>query len=244
MAHVEKQIVGTFISGGGSTVLEIFRATCDGRLSNTELRLIASSRPEKISDKLKEEVPPELFVEVRPENYRTREEYGEALIKAARAVRADIIGQYGHTPLTPENVIVEFPQMINQHPGPIDPGPHDFGGRGMSSADRVHTARLLFVRETRRNFWTEVTAQRVSTAFDAGKVLKRGSVEIRPDDTVETLGKRAILVEREIQVATLKDFEEGTVVELPPYPDLVLRHEIPILIWAKKAAQYLYPPEK
>lgn len=245
MAFVEKQVAVGLISGGGSTVLEIFRGTRDGRLRHTELVRIISSRPEKISDKLKQEFPPERFVEIRPEDYRTPEEYGEALIKAARAVSADVIGQYGHTPLTPENVIVEFPKkMINQHPGPVDPGPYDFGGEGMSSADRVHAARIIFVRETRRNPWTEVTAQRVSANFDGGKVLKRGPVEILPNDTVETLSKRAIIVEREIQIATLRDFEEGVVKELPPYKDLVLPGERLLLQTIKRLVRHLYPPEK
>lgn len=248
MAFKEKQIAVAYISGSGSTALEIHRATEKrskfGELPRTKLARIISSRPGKISEALRKEYPWADFVDICPEDFRSREAYGEALIKATRVVNPDIVGQWGHTPLTPENVIAEFPRMINQHPGPIDPSDHDFGGKGMSSADRVHTARLLFVRKTKRNYWTDVTAQRVSSRFDAGRVLRRGRVEILPDDTVESLRDRAKEEEYRVQIATLRDFEDGKVVELPPYDDLVLPHEIPILRQAKKDAALLHPPEK
>lgn len=253
MSQVEKQTAVALVSGSASTAFEIYKATLDGRLSRTELGGVISSRPEAGSLKRFQDggFPLHRFFEVRPENYRNREEYGEALMKAIKVVNPDIIGQYGHTPLTPENVIVDFTTqpgkaMINQHPGPIDPGPYDFGGEGMSSAARTHAARLIFVRETRRKdfYWTEVTAQRVATVFDGGKVLKRGRVPILPDDTVQSLNDRAIVEERKIQVATLKDFEDGTVEELPPYRDLVLPGERFLLQVIKRLVRHLYPPEK
>lgn len=242
---VERQVVVALVSGSGSTAFEIFRATQDGRLPRTELGMVISSKPEAGShDRFaKSDFPWHRFVIVRPQDHETPEAYGEALIRTARMVSPDIVGQYGHTPLTPENVIVEFPKMINQHPGPVDPSPYDFGGKGMSSADRVHAARLQFVMETNRNWWTDVTAQKVATTFDAGKVLKRKRVVIIPGDSLETLSDRAKPEEYKAQIETLHDFEEGTVEELPAYKDLVLPHERDLLEKIKKFVRRHYKPE-
>lgn len=253
MALVEAQIGVAYISGSGSTALEIHRATQRrskfGELPRTKLARIITSAPEKMSKALLDEFPQEDIVVVRPQDFTNSLVYGEALIEKTREVSPHIVGQWGHTPLTPENVIWDLKErddvnMINQHPGPIDPSSYDFGGRGMSSADRVHTARLLFVRETKRNFWTDVTAQRVSPHFDQGRVLKRGRVPILPEDTVESLKARAKDEEYRVQIATVHDFEEGTVEQQPLYDDLVLPHEIQALRQAKRAAMLLNPPEK
>ncbi len=242
------QLVG-LVSGSASTLGEIYKATQDGRLPRTALALVISSNPEAGSFKRFQEAGFDMdqFVVVRPQDYRDSTAYGEALIKTAWRVTPDIVGQYGHTPLTPEHTIVDFIDndiaMINQHPGPVDPSPWDFGGEGMSSADRTHAARLIFVRETGRNFWTDVTAQRVDSRFDRGRVLKRGRVDILPTDTVDSLKDRAIKVERTIQIETLHDFEEESVAELPPYEDLVRPGERLLLQTIKRLVRRLYPSE-
>ena len=239
----EKLRVAAFISGGASTLEQIIKATQDNRLPDTQIVTVVTSNPDAIPidrKRLIQELDIPLTI-VRPADYRSKDEYGEGLLAAVAPVRPKIIGQYGHTPLTPGNVIAEFEgRMINQHPGPVDPSPHDFGGKGMSSADRVHAARLLFVRTTKRNYWTEVTAQRVAVEFDKGKAIKRGRVEIKPTDTVESLRNRAIEKEWEVQIAALRDFQEGQFIDLPPYDDLVLPSEYELLNQVKLFAALLY----
>lgn len=243
MIRERQRIVG-LISGGGSTIAEIVKATRDDRLYRSEVVKIITSNPDAFPEErralLRDANIP--LVTINPQDYSDRSAYGEALLSEIQPVEPDVIGQYGHTPWTPKNVILAYPNiMINQHPGPVDPSPYDFGGVGMSSADRAHAARLLFVRNTNRSFWTDVTAQRVGIKFDKGPVLKRGRVEIFPDDTVESLKKRALPTEWETQIALLRDFEEGTVEELPPYDDLVRPEERELLSLVKRDAIYLYP---
>ncbi len=246
MALVERQIAVGLISGTGSTFLELYKATQGksehGSLDHTEMAAVISNHPEKSFDIFKKsDFPWDRYLIMRPQDYRTPEEYGEAIIRIAKRFGADIIGQWGHTPKTSANVIAEFPQkMINQHPGPIDPSPYDFGGKGMSSAERVHAARLQFVMDTNRNWWTDVVAQRVAASFDGGRVLKRERVLVRPDDTPEALGDRAKPFEYRAQIGVLHDFEEGTVVELPPYPDLVLPSERLLLQKIKDFVRHHY----
>jgi len=250
MAVENKQQLVGLVSGSASTLGEIFDATKDGRLPRTELALVISSNPNAGSYerfKKKNGFDMDRFVVIDPDNYPSLEAYGDEVLRRSWEAGPDIVGQYGHTPMTPGHVIVDFGNnnvdMINQHPGPVDPSLWDFGGEGMSSAPRVHAARLIFVRETGRNYWTDVIAQRVGVRFDGGKVLKRGRVEILPTDTVDDLQERAIVVERQIQIETLRDYEEGKVEELPPYDDLVEPGERLLLQTIKRLVRRLYPAE-
>lgn len=236
------------ISGGGSTMFTIGQATKEhtkyGYLPRTELVGVISSNPQaKGLERAKQlGLSEDQIFCINLNSYPSPEVYGEALLSAFKQLKPDVIGQYGYEPLTPKNAIEGYDQAvwINQHPGPIDPSNYDFGGRGMSCATRVHAARLMFVRETQRNFWTDVVSQRVGVGFDSGRVFRRGHVPIYPCDTVQTLADRAIKVEWQVQINTLKDIEEGTLKEQPPYRDLILPGERMLLHLVKQIAIRTY----
>jgi len=164
------------------------------------------------------------------------EGFGLAILKELRERRATVVTQNGWLPITPEHVIDEFRETIfNQHPGPVP----EFGGRGMYGR-RVHAARLLFVRETKRDFWTEAIAQRVDKRYDQGAVVKSTRVDILPDDTVDDLQQRVLPVEHRTQIDLLKDVASGNVKEIPS-EKLVRLGEEKILFIAKWSARLLYP---
>ncbi len=242
----DKQRVLALVSGSASTAYNIHLATTDGRLPNTELVGVITSNAEAGSSFRKNnlDLPPVRVIEVARETFDDAYHYGEALIEAIKRFQPDVIGQYGHTPLTPMNTLDFFSDQfwINQHGGPLNPDQWDFGGKGMSCAARYHAARLMFVRATERNYWTDVSAQRVGVNFDEGPVIKRGRVEICDTDTVTSLTDKAIKVEWQVQIDTLKDLEKGRVTELPPYLDLVLPGERSTLELAKELGVLLYTP--
>jgi len=106
---------------------------------------------------------------------------------------------------------------------------------------RVHAARICFVKKTNRNWWSEATAQRVGVHFDEGAVVKTKPVEILPNDTPQTLAARMLPVEHEVQIAALRDFANGTVSEMKREQPLVLSGEEGILAECKKRAIAEYP---
>ncbi|MCH8244389.1 phosphoribosylglycinamide formyltransferase [Patescibacteria group bacterium] len=232
-----------FISGGGSTAQAIIRASKSGRLAVQPTCVIASTnRAKGIQLALQEGMAPEDILVLKPKEYATPEAFGEAILAVCRARDVDLIGQYGWMPKTPTNVITAFlGRMINQHPGPLDPGRSDFGGKGMFGK-RVHAARLWFVRKTRRDFWTEATAQLVAEQFDKGALLKTQRLKILEDDDPESLQSRLLLTEHEVQIATLQDFATGQIKVLPPreHP-LVFPNEESLLKEAKQVAHTLFP---
>lgn len=167
-------------------------------------------------------------------------EFGSKILQVCEKHKVDLIGQYGWLCKTPANVVVAYEKrIINQHPGPLDPGHPDFGGKGMYGK-RVIFARLLFVRELKKDFWTEATAHRVTAEYDQGAVIGRVRVTIEPDDTVESLYKQMLPVEHKLQIKILQDFANGCVTELQRETPLVLSDEEQILETAKQKAIEAY----
>lgn len=231
------------ISGGGTTMEAIIKASQDGRLPKIEPRLIISSNQEAggIEKAKKLGIKSEDILVIHPKNFASREEFGEAIIRECEKRKIDFIGQYGWHILTPGNVIEKFRgNIINQHPGPLDIGKLDFGGAGMFGM-RVHQTRLEFVRKVNRDFWTEATTHYVTEDFDKGKIIKRKQIPILLEDTAETLQKRVLLIEHEVQIEALKDFSEGKVIEFKREVPLVFPGEEKTLKECKEMAIKMYP---
>lgn len=231
------------ISGGGTTAEAIIKACREGRLAGVEPVLVIVSREDAVGIKraIEAGIPQEDVLVIKPADCPTSDAFGEAIIAECKKRSVDIIGQYGWLVKTPENVIRAFEgMMVNQHPGPLDPGRPDFGGKGMYGR-RVHCARLLFVRRVNRDFWTEATTQRVAAEFDKGAVLKRKQTPIFENDDVESLQKRLLPVEYEVQIETLADFAAGRVRELTRETPLVRPGETGILEECKQEAIAAYP---
>ena len=235
--------VALAVSGGGTTMNQILQATKDSRLPYVEPACVIAST-DGIGAIMKAEahgleMGRDIFV-VKKSEFSSPEAYGEELLRITRRCGADFWGQYGWIPRTPANLIEAFAGMaVNQHAGPIRPGRPDFGklhGR------QTHCARLAFVREMQRNFWTEAVAQRVTVEFDEGAVLDyaRSSIEIKTDDP-ETLAARLLPFEHEVQIRTLRAFSENRVQEIKFDDDLVLPHEAALLDQIKRCARHIFP---
>ena len=243
------------ISGSGSTASAIVKATIDGTLKGIKPScVIASNTKANIRGLIDLGVDKHCAQILSPKAFSSSEAFGEAIIKFCKKHGVDLIGQYGWLCKTPANVIEAYKgRMINQHPGPLDPARHlDFGGPGMYGK-RVHCARLLFVSQTQRDFWTEATAQRVAINYDEGAVLRAERVEILPQELVspdlgdnelrarvESLAARVLPVERKAQIDTLRDFAYGTVAELHREEPLVQPSEEAVLKAVKQKTIDLY----
>lgn len=235
--------IALLISGGGTTAASIIQACQGGKLLGVYPKcVIASSAEAPGIQRIKNLDFPELDVLViDPKSFPSSESFGQAIIDACKSRAVDFIGQYGWLCLTPANVIEDFKgRMTNQHPGPLDPGRPDFGGRGMFGR-RVIAARLLFAKKTTGNMWTEATAQRVDAEFDRGAVVYKKRLDILSLDSVETLAGRLLPLEHEVQIETLAMFERGKVEEIIRAEPLVKPEEYAILEECKAEAIKLYP---
>lgn len=108
----------------------------------------------------------------------------------------DWYGQHGWLCHTPSEIIKCWPG-INQHPVPTV-----FGGKGMYGL-ATHAAVLRFIELTGRQIETEAVAQFVAPTYDRGKLIFTWPVEVREDDTPESLQARVLPIEHLVQVAAL-----------------------------------------
>ncbi|MBI2623373.1 MAG: phosphoribosylglycinamide formyltransferase [Candidatus Liptonbacteria bacterium] len=231
------------ISGSGTTAEAVIRASKDGRLAGVEVACVIVSKPGALGivRALRAGVPEKDVAVCQPRSFPSSKKFGEQIIKECKARGADFVGQYGWLVKTPENVIEAFAgRIVNQHPGPLDPGRPDFGGKGMFGR-RVHAARLFFVRAVGRDFWTEMTTHRVVAEYDMGAVVNTRRIVINLDDTPESLQERALPIEHELQIETLGMFVRGDVKEMKRTIPLVLPGEEKILEEAKQKAILMYP---
>ena len=235
-----------FVSGAGSTVEAIGQACISGPLQGLirPVCLIVSKPKARVIQKARRLGILVFFVRPQRED---PEAFGEEIIEALiRAGGVDLIGQYGWMAQTPVNVIEMFTgpfgvRMINQHNGPLDIGRPDFGGEGMFGR-RVHCARLLFVRRTKRSFWTAATAQRVALEFDEGDVLHAEHMDILPDDTPDSLAARLLPLEHKVQIETLAGLVTGRIGgRVTRAASLVRPEEEEILREVKSAAALEFP---
>jgi len=144
-------------------------------------------------------------------DYCLRSEWGTAMAEFAKKRGCTHFAQLGWLPLTPESFLQKFDNGkngFNQHPGPLDPGRPDFGGKGMFGR-AVHAARLFFVKSTMEaNPWTEATTQFVAAKYDEGGIIGRRRVEIKPNDGVEELQQRVLPVEHALVIETMRKFAD------------------------------------
>jgi len=232
-----------FISGGGTTATSIVDAINNGTLSGIDpVCVIASKETAGGIEKLKSAgILAENIYIVNPKDYEDRSKFGEKIIEICDKHRVQLIGQYGWLVKTPVNVIERYPdKIINQHPGPLDIGREDFGGKGMYGM-RVHAARLSFVQKTGRDFTTEATTHYVTEEFDDGTVIGRRVVEILLDDTPESLQSRVLPVEHALQIQVLQEFADGRVETCERIKPLVQGNEEKMLESCKIEAIKNYP---
>jgi phosphoribosylglycinamide formyltransferase-1 len=239
--------LASLVSGGGTTMRAILRECGNGDLQGAvKPVLVIASKPNigAITKAREDGIDKQDIVLIERKNYPTSELFGEMILAECRKRDVNFIGQYGWMPLTPANVTRHYAgRMVNQHPGPLDPGHPDFGGQGMYGS-RVHAARLLFSRMTcpkDEPQWTEVVSHYVTPEFDKGSVIFQERVPLLPKDTVEDLQKRALEAEWRVQIQTIRAFYLGCVPAVERQTRLILPHEHFALEIAKRMAIMLYP---
>jgi len=166
------------ISGSGTTMEAVITAIKEGRLTNINPAIVVSSDSTAGGlEKAKKLGIKSIIVERK--KYSSQEEFGNALLDIFHSNNVDFISQNGWHPLMPKNVIDKFlNKIINQHPGPLDPGYPDFGGKNMYGL-RVTCARLGYIALVHADLWTESVIHYVNEKYDKGKLIQIKPLGIR-----------------------------------------------------------------
>ncbi len=249
------------ISGSGSTMESILKASFYGELKNMiDPVLIISSRPNAggIEKAQKIGVNAKNIVTLQFSKSE-RKSSTDKLLQLLKKFNIDVISQNGWLPLTPELIIKKYNgRIINQHPGPLDPGRgHDFGGKYMYGA-RVTCARIAYSWLTGRDFWTEATTHLVTPNFDEGDLLSTIHLEFDPIphtinisqvtarkkgliEITQLVQKKLLPFEHKNVIITLKKFYKGNMKGWRRKIPLVQKQNYELLNQAKQLAIKLFP---
>lgn len=251
--------VGLLISGGGTTAEAVIKACQEKRLIGVNPIAVISSQPEAEGIQRAKDLGIKTFLVQRKE-FPTAEALGERLLKIFKELDVDLVSQNGWLVKTPFNVVEEYKgRIINQHPGPLDPGRIDFGGKGMYGA-RVTCSRVVYEWIAKEdNPWTESTVHHVTENYDQGNLIQVACLRIptfvRPVTIAELQGNPRTLVEitKKVQgellplehknvISALKKFaEQDSVLGFKREDSLIPKGNEPIVNQAKHLSIKLFP---
>ena len=174
-----KNIV-VLVSGGGTNLQALIDAEKRGEIKNGKITCVISSNPEAYAlERAKKNNIPSRIIERK--EYSDILSYSEAVLEALRQEKADLIVLAGFMTILDEVVTKAYPyQIINVLPALIP----SFCGKGYYGL-KVHEAALEYGVKL-----SGATVHFVNEEADAGAIIIQKAVEIRNNDTPETLQKR------------------------------------------------------
>lgn len=178
--------IAVLVSGGGTNLQALIDAEKKGAFGDSKISLVVSSKPEVYAlERAKNNGIPSKVLARR--DYGSIAEYSRALADTLTEENIDLVVLAGFLTIIDETVYEAFPnRIINVHPALIP----SFCGKGYYGL-RVHEAALEKGVKV-----SGATVHIVTPECDAGPIILQKAVEVREDDTPETLQKR-IMVEAE-----------------------------------------------
>jgi phosphoribosylglycinamide formyltransferase-1 len=172
--------IAVLVSGGGTNLQALIDAEKRGELGNGKITLVLSSKPDVYALQRAEDNGIASQVLSR-KDFEDISAYSRALADALTEAEADLVVLAGFLTIIDEQVYERFPnRIINVHPALIP----SFCGKGYYGL-RVHEAALEKGVKV-----SGATVHIVTPECDAGPIILQKAVEVKQDDTPETLQRR------------------------------------------------------
>ena len=172
--------IGVLVSGGGTNLQALIDAEQSGELGCGKISLVIASKPVVYALERAENNNIPYLVLARKE-YASIADYSKALVDALEAADIDLVVLAGFLTIIDEQVYEHFPnRILNVHPALIP----SFCGKGFYG---------LYVHEAALSKGVKVsgaTVHIVTPECDAGPIVLHKAVEVKEDDTPETLQRR------------------------------------------------------
>ncbi len=177
---MKKSKIAVLVSGGGTNLQALIDAQHRGGLGNGEIALVLSSKPDVYAlERAKNNGIPSVVV-ARKE-YSDIAEYSRALTDTLVNANIDLVVLAGFLTIIDEQVYNAFTnKILNVHPALIP----SFCGKGFYGL-HVHEAAL-----EKGVKLSGATVHIVTPECDAGPIVLQKAVEVKQDDTPETLQRR------------------------------------------------------
>lgn len=172
--------IAVLVSGGGTNLQALIDAQNDGIIKSGKITCVISSNPDAYALERARNNNIDTAV-IRRKDFETFEEYDLALTELLKSKGADLVVLAGFMTILGHQVISEFEnRMINIHPALIP----SFCGEGYYGL-KVHKAVL-----EKGVKLSGATTHFVTEECDAGPIIMQRAVEVKNDDTPETLQRR------------------------------------------------------
>ena len=172
--------IAVLVSGGGTNLQALIDAEKDGKLGNGKISLVVASKPGVYALERAAYAGIESAVLCR-KDYSDIAAYSAALVKALKDAEIDLVVLAGFLTIIDEQVYEAYPNaIINIHPALIP----SFCGKGFYGL-HVHEAALQKGVKI-----SGATVHFVTPECDAGPIILQKAVEVKQDDTPETLQQR------------------------------------------------------
>ena len=180
---------GVLVSGGGTNLQAIMDAMDAGKITNATLEVVISNKKDAYALERAKNKGIEA-VAVSPKDYETKDEFNKALLETIDSYNLDLIVLAGFLVVLPAELVQKYEnKIINIHPSLIP----SFCGDGFYGL-KVHEKAL-----ERGVKITGATVHFVDEGTDTGPIIQQKAVEVKPDDTPETLQRR-VMEEAEWQI--------------------------------------------
>lgn len=190
--------IGVLISGGGSNLQSILDNIEDGNIDG-KIKIVISNRKDAYGLARAQKAGVEsLYVDRK--KYDTEKEYNEKIIEEFKKRDIELVVLAGYLKVLSKEFIMEYEgRIINIHPSLIP----SFCGANCYG-DKVHQMAL-----NRGVKVTGVTVHFVDEGTDTGPIILQRTVEVKDEDTVNTLKERVLKVEHEALPEAVRLFCQG-----------------------------------
>jgi len=184
--------IGVLASGRGTNFQAIVDAIERGELTNAKVVVLVCNNPgAKVIERAKKHGIPYHVIDHRG---KSREEFEREVVKVLRSYNVDLVVLAGFMRILTPYFINEFRnRIINIHPAllPSFPGTH-------AQRDALEYGVKI----------TGCTVHFVDEKVDGGPIILQKAVEVKDDDTVETLAARILKEEHKILVKAIQLFAD------------------------------------
>ncbi len=196
----EKLRIAVFASGRGTDLQSIIDAIEAGKLDARIVMVLSNKKDAMALERARKHGIPAVYLSSK--DFDKRDEFVSTMLGELERHGANFIALAGYLRKVPPEVIQKYRnRIVNIHPALLP----SFGGRGMYGM-RVHEAVIEYGCKV-----TGVTIHIVDEHYDHGPVVAQRCVEVRDDDTPETLAARVLEVEHQLYPEVLQWFAEGKV---------------------------------
>ena len=190
--------IGVLISGGGTNLQSLIDNIKEEKIKG-EIKLVISNRKEAYGlIRAKKEGIETLYINRK--EFKTEEEYNEKIMEEFKKRNIHLVVLAGYLKVLSKEFIESYKgRIINIHPSLIP----SFCGKGCYG-EKVHEMVLKYGVKL-----TGATVHFVDEGTDTGPIIIQRAVEVKDDDTVDTLKRRVLEVEHQLLPEAVKLFCEN-----------------------------------